>query len=413
MTATVETNAPELGLFVLSSSGRSEQDWLLDHLRERFELRGVHEVHWTPELAAASFARLFPAESELAKRTSSGDLVAETPLLVVTVVDPRPRHRQDAASRGAEPINAAFAEAAAALRSRTAGGWRAHGTECAAHAARDLMLLLGTAPESYLAEHPHPWAGAVETVRRDLSGAGGWASPAELFHVLNHTVRYVVIRNFEGLPQSLHVNSHEDVDLLTDDYPRLAAVMNARPHPRCILPYGGPHWVRIAGKDMWFDLRFVGDRYLDPTWAAGLLDRRVFQAAGFFSPNPVDYFESLAYHAVIHKPFLSEDYKDRLAAMAPTLGRSGWERATLDDPARVKALLDGILHARGYAYRRPLDVNVFYNFAAAGYRWPAARRKLAGVFRKAVRLGHRARRSLPIGAGSPRREASVAPQTTA
>ena len=151
----------------------------------------------------------------------------------------------------------------------------------------------------------------------------------------------------------------------------------------------------IAGKDMWFDLRFVGDRYFDPTWAGEILDRRVFQTAGFYAPSPVDYFESLAYHAVIHKPFLSDDYKERLAAMAGTLGRSGWERAGLDDSARVKALLDGILRERGFAYRRPLDVNVFYNFAAAGYRWPAARRKLAGVFRKAVRLGYRARRSLP------------------
>jgi hypothetical protein len=392
MAATLETNAPDLGLFVLTSSVRAEQDWLLGHLRERFEIRGVHEVHWTPELAAASFARLFP-DAELAGRTSSEALVAESPLLVVTVVDPEPRRRV-----AAEPTNVAFAETVAALRARTAGGWRTHGTECTAHAARDLMLLLGTAPEQYLAEHPRLWAGDVEQVRRDLSGAGGWASPTELFHVLNHTVRYVVIRNFEGMPQSLHVNFHEDVDLLTDDYPGLAAVMNARPHPRCILPCGGPHWVRIAGKDMWFDLRFVGDRYFDPIWAGEILDRRVYQAAGFYSPNPVDYFESLAYHAVIHKPFLSDDYKERLAVMAGTLGRSGWERAALDDPARVRALLDGILHARGCTYRRPLDVNVFYNFAAAGYRWPAARRKLAGVLRKAVRLGYRARRSLPMRA---------------
>jgi hypothetical protein len=415
MTPSVETKASELGLFVLSASVHSQQGWLLDHLRARFEVRGVHEVHWAPELAAASFARLFPAESALAGRISSDDLAAETPLLVVTVVDREPRHRQREASRGTEPINVAFAEAATALRARTTGGWRAYGVESAAHAARDLMLLLGTDPGTYLGEHPRPWVGTVEQVRRDLSGAEGWASPAELFHVLNHTVRYLVIRNFEGMPQSLHVNFHEDVDLLTDDYPGLAAVMNARPHPRCILPCGGPHWVRIAGKDMWFDLRFVGDRYFDPIWAGEILDGRVYQAAGFYSPNPVDYFESLAYHAVIHKPFLSEDYKERLAAMAGTLGRSGWERAALDDPARVKALLDGILRARGCAYRRPLDVNVFYNFAAAGHRWPAARRKLAGVFRKAVRLGYRARRSLPMRAGAPssRRKASVAPQTTA
>jgi hypothetical protein len=34
-------------------------------------------------------------------------------------------------------------------------------------------------------------------------------------------------------------------------------------------------------------------------------------------------------------------------------------------------------------------VNVFYNFAAAGHRWPAARRKLAALFRKALRIAYR------------------------
>lgn len=417
MTAAVDTHAPEFGLFLLASSVRAEQGWLLDHLRQRFEVRGVHEVHWTPELAAGSFARLFVGEPELADRPSSKDLVAETPLLLVTVLDAAPCHRQRKTARGLERINGGFADALAGLRARTGDGWRAHGSTSVARAARDLMLLLGADPQAYLGAHPHHWTGAIEKVRRDLSGARGWASPAEVFHALNHTVRYVVLRNFEELPHSLHVNSHEDVDLLTDDYPGLVAVLNARPHPRCILPCGGPHWVQIAGKDRWFDLRFVGDRYLDPGWAREILDGRAWHAAGFFAPNAVDYFESLAYHAVIHKPSLSEDYKERLAAMAPTLGRSGWERAVLDDPARMRALLDGVLDARGYAYSRPHDVNVFYNFAAAGHRWPVARRKLAGIFRKALRIGYRAWQSLRMRAGtrrpSPRRNASVPPGITA
>jgi len=251
------------------------------------------------------------------------------------------------------------------------------------------MLLLGTDPETHLKGNPHGWSGKVEEIRRDLSGARGWSSPAELFHALNHTVRYVVLRNFEGLPQSLHVGSHDDVDLLTDDYGELVGVMNARPHVRCVPPWGGPHWVKISGADMWFDLRFVGDQYYDPKWAREILDRRVWNDSGFYAPSYEDYFESLAYHAVVHKQFLSAEYKQRLAEMAGTLGRSGWDVSDLDNPARVKELLAGILRNRGCSYRRPRDVNVFYNFEAAGHHWPRVRRKLAGIFRKALRIGYR------------------------
>jgi hypothetical protein len=47
-------------------------------------------------------------------------------------------------------------------------------------------------------------------------------------------------------------------------------------------------------------------------------------------------------------------------------------------------------------------VNVFYNFEAAGHHWPQVRRKLAGIFRKGLRVGYRVGRRLGVrhwGAG--------------
>lgn len=399
--------ASDLGLFLVWSNARGEDDQVLDRVQTLFEVRGVHAIHWTPELFQQSATRFCRGRLDPLLRPLLAQRSDEEPLLLITAVDGAPRYDAGAASNGTGPANARFVDVRRELRAWT--GSRVHASVSVAEAARDLVLLLGMDPAAYLTENPRPWNGRIVDVHRDLTGARGWSSPSELFQVLNHTVRYVVMRNFEGLPQSLHVGSHEDVDLLTDDYPGLVGVMNARPNIKCIPRWGGPHWVSIAGQDMWFDLRFVGDRYYDPKWAGEIIERRVLHGGGFYAPCPEDYFESLAYHAVVHKPALSPDYRERLTTMARTLGRTGWEPAALADPVRVKALLDDILRRRGSRYGRPRDVNVFYNFEATGHRWPQLRRKLAGLGRKGLRVGYGVQRSLLTRYGRARE--ALGPQT--
>jgi hypothetical protein len=397
-----EATASNLGLFLVWSNAHGEDDRVLDRAQTLFEVRGVHAIHWTPQLFeqnAVRFCRgrLDPPLLKLFEERADGD-----PLYLISAVDGAPRYEPKTVSNGAAPVNARFVEVRRELRAWTGSDSRVHAAVSAAEVGRDLMLLLGTDPATYLRENASRWNGRITEIHRDLTGARGWDTPAELFHALNQAVRYVVMRNFEGLPGSLHVGSHEDVDILTDDYDEMIAVMNARPNVRCIPRWGGPYWVKISGQDMWFDVRFVGDHYYDPAWAGAILDRRVWNDGGFYSPCAEDYFESLAYHAVVHKPSLSADYRERLATMASALGRAGWEPAALEDPARVKALLDAILQQRGSRYRRPRDVNVFYNFEATGHRWPQLRRKLAGVGRKAVRVGYRVQRSLSGSRGAAR-----------
>jgi hypothetical protein len=376
---------PEFGLFVVGCPGTESRSGILDRVQHLIDVRRVYEIHWTPEVAAANHARFFR------QRPSASLLNAgfELPLLVVTAV--APRHAPASSSAKSSKLS----DAAQQLRAWTAGASRVHAST-STEAARDLVLLLGTDPRTHLDENPRPWDGRTEELHRDLSGARGWTSPTELFHALNHTVPYVVLRNFEQLPHCLHVGSHEDVDMLTGDYREAIRVMNARPNVRCLPRWGGPHWVNISGEDMWFDVRFVGDRYYDPRWAADILARRVWNENGFYAPSAEDYFETLAYHAVIHKREFAADYRPRLAGLAAALGRPGWDAAGLADVRRVKALLDDVLRARGYRYYRPRDVNVFYNFSAAGHPLPHLRRKLAGIARKMLRVAYRIQQ--PLGA---------------
>jgi len=380
--------APELTVFAVPSPAMADRERTLEDLRILVDVRRVYQIRWTPELVASNVARFYRQRPRAAGPTRAVD----ARLLVVTAVDRTPRAEPRTGRRSAG-ASATLVAATQALRTSTAQA-AAVRASTGPEAARDLMLLLGTDVRSHLDENRQPWDGRIDEVHRDLTGARGWTSASELFHALNHTVRWVVLRNFEQMPHCLHVGSHEDVDMLTDDYPETIRVMNARPNVRCLPRWGGPHWVDIGGQDMWFDVRFVGDGYYDPRWAAHILDRRVWNEHGFYAPNAEDYLETLAYHAVVHKRAFAADYRPRLAGMAAALERSGWDAAELADPRRMKALLDGILDRRGYRYCRPRDVNVFYNFAATGHRLPRVRRKLAGIARKALRVAYRLQQPL-------------------
>jgi hypothetical protein len=389
MGAGIEAATPELGVIVVRSAVGPERDRIVAHAREHLDVRRVYDVFGSREFAAANFARFYRTRPSPAAEAHSED----GPLLVITAVDATPYYERRVTTHGSVTVSTRFFDVAQQYRAWV-GAARVHGSTSAREGARDLMLLLGADPETHLRENPGPWNGHIDIIRRDLTGARGWSTPSELFHALNHTVRYVVMRNFEDLPDCLHVGTHEDVDMLTGDYAETIRVMNARLNVRCLPRWGGPYWVNISGEDMWFDVRFVGDDYYDPRWADEILDRRAWNDKGFYAPSTEDYFETLAYHAIVHKREFADDYKPRLTAMAAALGRPGWEAAALDDPTTRKRLLDGIVQQHGYRYCRPRDVNVFYNFAATGHALPSVRRKVAGLVRKGLRIAYRVRQPL-------------------
>lgn len=376
----------ELHLFVIWSAARTEEKRILADIRDHLEVRGVHEVHWSPELVRQNYSRFYrgrlvPPYRNVRLNKGSG------PLLVVTALDRSPRYEMRETLHGAAVVNTTLFDAKVRHRAWTGPGHLVHGSDTAAEAERDLMLLLGCNSRDYLDQHPGAWDGVIRSVRRDLSGARGWDSAAQLFGALNCSVDYVVLRGADAL-RDLAGQRTGEVELLTNNYIELIAVTNARPLLRQIPRRGGQFLIRIADRDRAFALRFVGDRYFDPKWQRAVLDRREVSAQGFFAPAANDALESLAYHALVHRRSLSELHKARLGCMARALARPEWTRAVLDDPRRMKALLDRGLAENGYSYVRPLDSQVFYNFHTVGARWPDARQTLALLWGSWVRRYH-------------------------
>lgn len=371
------TAAAELHLLVIWSAARGEERRILADVQDRLEVRRVHEVHWSPELVRQNYSRFYrgrlvPPYRNV--RLTKGD----GPLLVVTALDRFPRYEMRDTLHGPAAVNTTVFDAKVRYRAWTGPGHLVHGSDTAAEAGRDLMLLLGFDARQYLERHPGAWDGVIRPVRRDLSGARGWDCAAQLLRALNCSVDYVVLRGAEALQEAADEAAGE-VELLTNNYIELIAITNARSLLRQIPRWGGRFLIRISDRDVVFGLRFVGDRYFDPKWQRAVLARRELSAQGFFAPAGDDAFETLAYHALVHRQSPSELHKVRLISMAQALGRPGWTRASLDDPRQAKALLDRVLAVQGHRYTRPRDAQVFYNFHVAGTRWPGVRRVLADL----------------------------------
>jgi hypothetical protein len=110
---------------------------------------------------------------------------------------------------------------------------------------------------------------------------------------------YLVLRNWEGLPFSVELGEHSDLDLLVYDiehwkeiYPEAKQVY---PNPRVQFK------VPVNGSFIQVDVRHIGDGYYPQHFQKLLLKTRVWNTEGFFIPAFPLFRIALAYHCVHHK----------------------------------------------------------------------------------------------------------------
>ena len=188
------------------------------------------------------------------------------------------------------------------------------------------------------------WDGRIKKINQDIIGANGWKNLVEVFDVLNEAVDYVVLRNFEELPNEHILGPHADIDFLVQDvdaYHRAAAILNKEQAAH----------TKIGERKIYFDFRSVDDFYYDPNWCRHLLKTKVFTRG--FAVNPHDYFFSLLYHGHVHKPKISKDYGERLIPIAKNIGLTGFTSEELINPESAAKILEQFLKGNGYFLTRP------------------------------------------------------------
>ena len=312
---------------------------ILDRIRERFEINRVVHLYWTEERIVDNFQRFYAMISGHAyqKFTEAGVL----PFLLVLVTDHNPVYEyRIAAGSGFKKVNVHSFDLKQALRRQ--GRTSLHTTNTPREFRRDLMYLMGQGAPNY---HPPPWDGKIEEIHRDVIGADGWRSLAEVFSVLNEAVDYVVLRNFEKLPDEHRYGKHGDIDLLVEDVDagnRAASILNKERRGHTM----------VAGKKVYFDFRSVEDFYYDPEWCRRILRDKVM-IRGFYAPNMENYFFSLLYHGHVQKPKIAEDYIPRLMAMSKQIGLDWITPEMLTDPGKAATILGDWLKGNGFYLTRP------------------------------------------------------------
>lgn len=125
-------------------------------------------------------------------------------------------------------------------------------------------------------------------------------SLSQFFSYLNNVdFPYVVLRNWEGLPDKVEFGDHSDLDLLVYDFDHFFEIIKDAhpeypfPRVRFKLPIGNEY--------IFMDVRFVGDGYYPQEFQEAILETREWNEKGFFTPNPLHHRIALAYHVVHHK----------------------------------------------------------------------------------------------------------------
>lgn len=181
------------------------------------------------------------------------------------------------------------------------------------------------------------------------SNIKNWNSLTEMFNDLNNSdVLYVVLRNYEELSDgNYYLSEHADIDFLTESSARFVNVIGG--FPRFIKDDHIHYFVRINNVDVVIDVREVGDGYYDKHWQKKMLEDRI-KVSDYFVLNAKDYYYSLAYHALLQKEEVSEEYLNRLNAMAEAIHiEASTEHQHLKQ-------LDRFMVENGYCYTIPYDV---------------------------------------------------------
>ena len=145
----------------------------------------------------------------------------------------------------------------------------------------------------------------------------------DVFQALNNLpgTEYVLLRTPSG-----KYDRPEDYDILVSDYfackRALGGFAYKSSSSKLFRNVGDPvdnggtkvaHHVNVAGRNIPFDIRYVGDGYFPRSWQRRMLRDRVLKD-GVFVCAPADDFFARAYHALFHKIELPDKYAEEFAA---------------------------------------------------------------------------------------------------
>ena len=178
----------------------------------------------------------------------------------------------------------------------------------------------------------------------------------------NEKLKYLVQRSFYEIeyPLEYFKNGH-DIDILVNDYYYFKALTGARSVNSTKMRendngYNIQSKINIGGVEVPFDIRYVGDNYVDAVWEKEMIKKRIKHTLKnditIYIPNESDEVFSLIYHINIQK--INPRKSKHLPRVQELLDE------TLDFDS-MQELLTAFMEKKEYKFKRPHDKGVgFY-----------------------------------------------------
>jgi len=329
----VNENKPTLHLFIVWENSRNKFTLIIDDLKKNFIIRDIYEVKWSEEKFLNNLRRFY--ERRLPETQEKANLCGVGPFLVILVSDPNPQLKKMKAPNDEEDIvNVNIIDNKMKYRKWVGKDFTIHSSISDKETNHDVMLLFGKNTRDLENKIPENWDGSIKKLNSDLIGHNGWNDMRQLFYVLNGTVNYAILRNFDGMPDKFDYN---DVDILTEDI-KIRYIMDEN-----FSPLGSNISrlnMKIGDEMVSFDFRYLKEQnYMDEMWLRQILARRILHPNGFYVPSKEDYFYSLLYHVIFHKGIISDKYKKKLGDLSKELGLTEITETTFDDFKKSKEFL--------------------------------------------------------------------------
>jgi len=335
-----------LHLFIIWEKSLSKKDIILEDLKNEYIIKEVYEIKWKETEFMKNLKRFYgnklPNASLKAKECGKGSF------LLVLVNDCNPKlEKIFLDDLNLVEINSNAFNSKQKYRKWVGGGSQIHGSNSEEETNHDLALLFGKKIEEFEKELPERWDGVIKKIgEQNLAGHNGWKNITEFFNVLNATTNYVVLRNFEELPENMN---NKDLDILTDDSKAMSIIINGKNHS-IDLP------IKINEKEISIDFRYQMGHHYEEKWSREILEKRILYKKKFYVPCKEDYFYTLFYHNMRTK---SKKYNKKLEELGNGIGIGEKINEILNNENESKQFIDDYMKKMGYKETNTISKKVF------------------------------------------------------
>jgi len=353
----------ELHLVIIWENGRYKEKEIVNSISEKFELIEKYNFNWNKNLFGENLTTFYgtnlPANSDKEKHCGNGEF------LLIIFYDNNPKYGYVKTSRGNERVNVNVFSIKEKFRELTGGGHKIHSTNTPVETNHDITLLIGINYNDYEiflkkklnsnTKSPN----IIKNIPNNIIGVNGWESLEQLFYVMNSTLDYVVMRNFEYLPDNRFSKEHGDIDFLVKDLDQTIFITNAKKL------YNKRYKINVSKKEVLIDFEYVGDGSYDRKWQNNILNNKRLFKNSFYVPTHEDYFYSLIYHILAHKTYIEIDYPEKIKDIYKKLSFYDSNSCNFDNYLK---LLENFLFRNNYQLTKPKDTSYFFDEKILNYK---------------------------------------------